>query len=809
MAITTYAQKASASDSVEAGSFVFDTVSGVGDVAISKMAFGAIGSVAYVSSSAGLPVAQQGTWTVELGSTDNAVLDAIAASVAASATAAAQTTANGLLTTIDADTGTIATHAATLAGAVSGTEVQVDVLTMPTVAVTGTFWQATQPVSGTVTANIGTVGTLATESTLGTLSAKFASGTVIGDVNLGATDNAVLDAIAASVAAIDAGQLADGHNVTVDNASIAVTGTFWQATQPVSLASVPSHAVTNAGTFAVQSTLQAGTAYAGMVRLTDGTTNAEVVPLTGYNAQAVAIVDGDGNQLTSFGGGTQYTEDSAAAANPVGNAQILVRADTPAGVATTDGDNVAMRGSNYGAAYVTLVDNAGSFVSVGGGTQYDEDSAHVSGDKVTMAGVVRADTAAALSATDGDRTCLITDASGRLHVNVGNTVTVGSHAVTNAGTFATQVDGAALTALQLIDDAIVTDGGAAGKYIALAAYDDGDTGLMQRLHMDNTNGGLYVSIAGQSAQLTTHGYAAADASLGAGQPVATGGYASATAPADVSSAGDAVWSWHLLNGAQAINQTFAGVLATTGNGASGTGVQRVTIANDSTGIVGLAAGTNAIGKLTSNTGVTIGAVEIAAAQTLATVTTVGTVTTCSTLTNITNWGNIVDDAAFTPGTTRVLMAGFEADEASIDSVDEGDGGAARMTLDRKIITTPQPHTQGGLSIFRSLDLDETEEDVKTSAGQIYGGFITNTSTGTRWIKFYNATAANVTVGSTTPVITWGIQGGATDDVAAILNTGGMGIAFDTAISVAATTGFGDSDTGAPGANDVIINLFYK
>lgn len=37
------------------------------------------------------------------------------------------------------------------------------------------------------------------------------------------------------------------------------------------------------------------------------------------------------------------------------------------------------------------------------------------------------------------------------------TVTVNSHAVTNAGTFATQVDGAALTALQLIDDTIFAD----------------------------------------------------------------------------------------------------------------------------------------------------------------------------------------------------------------------------------------------------------------------------------------------------------------------------------------------------------------
>ena len=34
----------------------------------------------------------------------------------------------------------------------------------------------------------------------------------------------------------------------------AVTGTFWQGTQPVSVATIPSHAVTNIGTFAVQST---------------------------------------------------------------------------------------------------------------------------------------------------------------------------------------------------------------------------------------------------------------------------------------------------------------------------------------------------------------------------------------------------------------------------------------------------------------------------------------------------------------------------------------------------------------------------
>lgn len=44
---------------------------------------------------------------------------------------------------------------------------------------------------------------------------------------------------------------------------------------------------------------------------------------------------------------------------------------------------------------------------------------------------------------------------------------------------------------------------------------------------------------------------------------------------------------------------------------------------------------------------------------------------------------VADDAAFTVGTSKVQPAGFLADETATDSVDEGDIGAARMTLDRK------------------------------------------------------------------------------------------------------------------------------
>lgn len=49
------------------------------------------------------------------------------------------------------------------------------------------------------------------------------------------------------------------------------------------------------------------------------------------------------------------------------------------------------------------------------------------------------------------------NASNQLSVSVDNTVTVGSHAVTNAGTFVVQENGAALTSLQLIDDVVYTD----------------------------------------------------------------------------------------------------------------------------------------------------------------------------------------------------------------------------------------------------------------------------------------------------------------------------------------------------------------
>lgn len=113
-------------------------------------------------------------------------------------------------------------------------------------------------------------------------------------------------------------------NVFLQNSSIAVTGTFWQATQPVSLASVPSHAVTNAGTFAVQATLQAGTNGVGKLTANSG----------------VDIGDVD---VTSLPGSAH---DAAVFGNPV---RIAARANAnePTAVSTDD-DTVDLWADRFG-----------------------------------------------------------------------------------------------------------------------------------------------------------------------------------------------------------------------------------------------------------------------------------------------------------------------------------------------------------------------------------------------------------------------------------------------------------------------------
>jgi hypothetical protein len=128
----------------------------------------------------------------------------------------------------------------------------------------------TQPVSGTVSVNALPAGTN----------------------NIGDVDVLTLPALPAGTNAI--GKLAandgvDIGDVTINNTSLAVTGTFWQATQPVSVASIPSHAVTNAGTFAVQDSEKV----ADNAGFTDGTTKVQPVAYIYDEVAGTALTEND------------------------------------------------------------------------------------------------------------------------------------------------------------------------------------------------------------------------------------------------------------------------------------------------------------------------------------------------------------------------------------------------------------------------------------------------------------------------------------------------------------------------------------
>lgn len=117
-------------------------------------------------------------------------------------------------------------------------------------------------------------------------------------------------------------------------------------------------------------------------------------------------------------------------------------------------------------------------------------------------------------------------------------------------------------------------------------------------------------------------------------------------------------------------------------------------------------------------------------------------------------------------------------------------------------TSVIPVSSGGLKVYRSVSLGASGVTVKSSSGQIYGWFLFNNAATVRFVKLYNK-GSNPSVGSDTPFMTLPLPAG-----------GGANVNFTTGISlshgigVAATTGVTDGNNGAPGANEVVVNIIY-
>lgn len=256
-----------------------------------------------------------------------------------------------------------------------------------------------------------------------------------------------------------------------------------------------------------------------------------------------------------------------------------------------------------------------------------------------------------------------------------------------------------------------------------------------------SSGSITVSQGTASSLLSqVFGGAAHDAPV-SGNPVLAGGYASAAAPTDVSADGDAVRGWFLRSGAQAIQPTFGGVLGVAGNGASGTGVQRVTLASDSTGQVTLASGATAavtqataanlnaqvVGNVAAD-GVAAGNPVQIAGFGSSTVPTAMSANGDVTRPWLTLFGaenvmlrdsvgdsamddtnnalrvnivagsaaggtSIVDDAAFTVASSALTPAGGTY-KSTLDTVDDGDAGAFAMTQRRALHNSIRKESDG-------------------------------------------------------------------------------------------------------------------
>ncbi len=161
-----------------------------------------------------------------------------------------------------------------------------------------------------------------------------------------------------------------------------------------------------------------------------------------------------------------------------------------------------------------------------------------------------------------------------------------------------------------------------------------------------------------------------------------------------------------------------------------------------------------------------------------------------------------------------IETALDAIKTAVELLDNAVTGSLLAVQQAALVSTVDQvaiggRTSGGLTIFNSIDLDESEEEIKGTAGTVYSISAFNRTAAPLYLRFYNATAANTTVGTTAALAgPFVVPANADSDGAGFIWNNEIGIAFSTAISAAVTTGVAANDTGAPGANDCVVVVGY-
>ncbi len=196
----------------------------------------------------------------------------------------------------------------------------------------------------------------------------------------------------------------------------------------------------NGASLTVDGTVAATQSGTWSIRNQDGSGNNLTSALRGSErALSVQLVDASGNQVTSFGGGTQYTEDAASAGGETGTVFLGVRNDAATSKTSADGDFSAIATDSAGrvgiadlggsvtvdgfgtagaAAFVRITDgtnnvvvNANGGLEVTGGVAHDAVDA---GNPLKLGAIAESTIVGTANVADGDRTNLYADLDGVL-----------------------------------------------------------------------------------------------------------------------------------------------------------------------------------------------------------------------------------------------------------------------------------------------------------------------------------------------------------------------------------------------------------
>lgn len=384
-----------------------------------------------------------------------------------------------------------------------------------------------------------------------------------------------------------------------------------------------------------------------------------------------------------------------------------------------------------------------------------------------------------LSATDN----AVLDA---IAASVAGTLTVGSHAVTNAGTFAVQAAQSGTWNITNVSGTISLPTGAAtaAKQPALGTAGTASSDVITVQGIASMTPILATVTGTVDLGATDNAVLDAIAASTSSAASALGGTLSVSGTVDLGATDNAVLD-AIAASVASIDSAVSGTLTVASHAVTNAGTFAVQVSS------ALPAGTNAIGKLAANSGVDIGDVDV---------------TSVVPGTGASNLGK-AEDAAHSSGDTGVMALAVRDDALAAHSGTDGDYEPLHTNASGALYTQDSPNTSGGLSIARNIDVDETEDAVKASAGQVYWIHAMNLSSGVRYLHLYDDTVANVVVGTTTPTLTIPLPTQGDTNGAGFTVNIDKGLAFSAAITVAATTAI--DGTGSPGANEVVINIGYK